>query len=146
MNLQFLRKKTSFSEMKKLKSNYLPFVITIILSCFIGTYLDFLFVSKQMYTFPVRPFPNTFTINVAFTLLILPAFTALFLLIAKKLSPFSRILFIVSIGVCANISEQIAENVGLFTHSKNWHHSYSLFGYMLFLFFIWNFYRWLKTK
>ncbi|MDM5155706.1 CBO0543 family protein [Bacillus sp. DX1.1] len=134
----------SFSEKKKQKSNHLAFVVTIIFSYFIGTYLDLLFVSKQMYTFPVRPFPDIFTINVAFTLLILPIFTALFLRIAKTLSAFSRILFIVLIGLCASVSEQFAENLGWFTHSEAWHHSYSFFGYMIFMLLIWKIYRWFQ--
>ncbi|MCI0766115.1 CBO0543 family protein [Bacillus sp. TL12] len=144
LNLQFSRKKTSFSEKKKQKSNHLAFIVTIIFSCFIGTYLDFLFVSKQMYAFPVRPFSNIFTINIAFTLLLLPTFTAFFLHIAKSLSTFSRILFIILIGICASISEQFAESLGLFTHSENWYHSYSLFGYMIFMLFMWKIYRWLQ--
>ncbi|WP_425290464.1 CBO0543 family protein [Bacillus mycoides] len=143
-NSQSLRKKTSFSEKKKQKSNYLAFIITIISSCFIGTYLDYLFVSKQMYAFPVRPFPNVFSVNIAFTLLILPIFTAFFLHIAKNLSTFSRILFIILIGISASISEQFAENLGWFTHSENWHHAYSFFGYMIFVFFMWKVYRWLQ--
>ncbi|WP_459499958.1 CBO0543 family protein [Bacillus sp. C1] len=144
LNLQFLQKRISFSEKKKQKSNHLAFIITIIFSCFIGTYLDFLFVSKQMYDFPLRPFPNIFPVNIAFTLLLLPTFTAFFLHIANVLSTVSRILFIILIGIGASISEQFAENLGLFTHSENWHHSYSLFGYMIFMFFMWKTYRWLQ--
>ncbi|KEK21947.1 CBO0543 family protein [Bacillus gaemokensis] len=133
-----------FSEKKGPKNNRLAFVVTIIFSCFIGTYLDFLFVSKEMYAFPVRPFPTIFTINIAFTLLILPGFTALFLQIAKRLSTFLRILFIIVIGICASISEQFAENLGLFAHNEDWHHSYSFFGYMIFMLLIWKIYRWLQ--
>ncbi|HEK9102313.1 hypothetical protein KFD70_23000 [Bacillus pfraonensis] len=144
MNLQSLQKKISFSEKKKQKNNYLAFIFTIIFSCFIGTYLDYLFVSIQMYDFPVRPFPNTFSVNIAFTLLILPTFTTFFLHIAKALSTFSRILFIILIGICASISEQFAESLGLFTHSEDWHHSYSFFGYMIFMFFMWKIYGWLQ--
>lgn len=81
-----------------------------------------------MYAFPARPFPDIFTINVAFTLLILPIFTTLFLWIAKTLTTFSRILFIILIGLCIGVSEPFAENLGLLTHSEAWHHSYSLFG------------------
>lgn len=138
------QKKTSCSETKQKTSNSQAFVATILFSCFIGTYLDLLFVSKQMYAFPVRPFPDVFTINIAFTLLILPIFTVLFLQIAKKLSAFSRILVIVLIGLCMGISEQFAENIGWFTHSKAWHHSYSIFGYIIFLLLIWKFYRWFQ--
>ncbi|WJE55266.1 CBO0543 family protein [Bacillus cereus] len=144
MNLQSLRKKISFSEKKKQKSNHLAFIVTIIFSCFIGTYLDYLFVSTQMYAFPVRPFPNIFSVNIAFTFLILPTFTVFFLRIAKRLSTLSRILFIILIGISASISEQFAESLGLFTHSEDWHHSYSFFGYMIFMFFMWKIYRWLQ--
>ncbi|MBK5498328.1 CBO0543 family protein [Peribacillus sp. TH14] len=125
-------------------SNHRAFVATIIFSSFIGTYLDLLFVGKQMYSFPARPFPDTFTINVAFTLLIMPIFTTLFLWIAKALTAYSRILFIVLIGLCISISESFSENLGLFTHSEAWHHSYSLFGYMIFMLIIWKFYRWFQ--
>lgn len=138
------QKKTSCTERKQKTSNHQAFVATILFSCFIGTYLDLLFVSKQMYAFPVRPFPDVFTINIAFTLLILPIFTALFLQIAKTLSAFSRILFTVLIGLCMSISEQFAENVGWFTHSEAWHHAYSIFGYIIFMLLIWKFYRWFQ--
>nr|WP_081415171.1 CBO0543 family protein [Ectobacillus panaciterrae] len=144
MNLPFWPKKTSCSEKKQKTSNHRVFVATIIFSCFIGTYLDLLFVGKQMYAFPARPFPDVFTINIAFTLLILPIFTALFLRIAKTLPAFSRILFIVLIGLCISVSEQFAENFGWFTHSEAWRHSYSFFGYMIFMLLIWKFYRWFQ--
>ncbi|WP_379968883.1 CBO0543 family protein [Ectobacillus sp. sgz5001026] len=144
LNLPFSPKKASCSEKKQKTSNHRAFVATIILSSFIGTYLDLLFVGKQMYAFPVRPFPDVFTLNVAFTLLILPIFTALFLQIAKALPTFSRMLFIVLIGLSVGVSEQIAENVGWFTHSEAWHHSYSLFGYMIFMLLLWKFYRWFQ--
>ncbi|RFT67846.1 hypothetical protein D0U04_06605 [Bacillus clarus] len=130
--------KTSFSEKK---SDNLAFVVTVFLSCLIGTCLDIFFVNKRMYDFPLRPFPSIFSINIAFTLFILPIFTTIFLQLSKRLSSLSNILFIIFIGVCASIFEQIAERLGLFVHSENWHHTYSLFGYMIFLFFIWRVYR-----
>ncbi|WP_416825608.1 CBO0543 family protein [Ectobacillus polymachus] len=142
LNLPFSQKKISYSEKKQTTSK--AFVATIIFSCFIGTYLDLLFVGRHLYAFPVRPFPNIFTINVAFTLLILPIFTTLFLWIANILDTFSRILFIVLIGLCISISEQITENVGWFTHSDAWHHSYSFFGYIIFMLLLWKLYRWFQ--
>ncbi|MGE7768309.1 CBO0543 family protein [Peribacillus sp. NPDC096540] len=144
LSLPLWQKKTSYSEKNQKTSNLRAFVSTIVLSCFIGTYLDLLFVGKQMYAFPARPFPDIFTINVAFTLLILPIFTTLFLWIAKTLTALSRILFIVLIGLCIGVSEPFAEKLGLFTHSEAWHHSYSLFGYMIFMLLIWKFYQWFQ--
>ncbi|MCQ6268695.1 hypothetical protein M1K46_24285 [Fictibacillus sp. WQ 8-8] len=145
LNWPLWQKKTSFSAKRQKKSSHQgAFVATIIFSSFTGTYLDLLFVGKHMYAFPARPFPDVFTINVAFTLLILPIFTALFLRIVKKLPQLLRILFIVLIGLCISISEQFGEKLGLFTHSEAWHHSYSFFGYNIFMFFIWKFYRWFQ--
>ncbi|WP_090914731.1 MULTISPECIES: CBO0543 family protein [unclassified Bacillus (in: firmicutes)] len=134
----------SCSEKKQRKNNYKAIVATILLSCLIGTYLDLLFVSKQMYAFPMRPFPHIFTINIAFTLFILPISTALFVWIMKMLPTFSKIIFIILIGLCMSISERFAEQLGWFTHNESWHHFYSIFGYMIFLLFIWKFYRWFQ--
>ncbi|WP_142395808.1 MULTISPECIES: CBO0543 family protein [Bacillus] len=128
------------------KNNFLALAVTILLSAIIGTCLDAFFVNKQIYAFPVRPFSSTFSVNIAFTLLVLPILTASFIQISKTLSTVSRTLFIISIGVCASIFEQIAERLGLFIHSADWHHSYSLFGYMLFLFFIWKVYQSIISK
>ncbi|PGZ96118.1 hypothetical protein COE51_17880 [Bacillus pseudomycoides] len=135
---------SSSENKKKERNNSQALVATIIFSCLIGTYLDLLFVSKQMYAFPVRPFPQIFTINIAFTLLILPVFTVFFLRIVKTLPTFSKIIFIILIGLCMSISEQFAEQLGWFTHSEGWHHSYSFFGYTIFMLLIWKFYRWFK--
>ncbi|MGG2015112.1 CBO0543 family protein [Bacillus sp. S10(2024)] len=134
----------SCSEKKQGRNNLKAIVATIIVSCLIGTYLDLLFVNKQMYAFPVRPFPHIFTINIAFTLFILPTSTALFVWIMKMLPAFSKIIFIILIGLCMSISERFAEQLGWFVHSEAWHHSYSFLGYMIFLLFIWKFYRWFQ--
>ncbi|MEH6891722.1 CBO0543 family protein [Bacillus sp. JJ864] len=134
----------SCSEKKQMRNDYKAIVATIIFSSLIGTYLDLLFVSKHMYAFPARPFPHIFTINIAFTLFILPTFTALFVWMMKMLPTYSKIIFIILIGLCMGISEQFAEQLGWFVHSEAWHHSYSFFGYMIFLFLIWKFYRWFQ--
>ncbi|HFJ9371606.1 hypothetical protein CN445_09625 [Bacillus cereus] len=129
------------------KNDFLAIIITVFFSAIIGTCLDAFFVNKQIYSFPVRPFSSTFSVNIAFTLLVLPILTASFIQISKKLSTISRTLFIISIGVCASIFEQIAERLGLFVHSTDWQHSYSLFGYIIFFSLIWKFYNWmLKIK
>ncbi|MBE5103736.1 hypothetical protein IGI01_00225 [Bacillus thuringiensis] len=128
------------------KSDFLALLVTVLLSSIIGTCLDAFFVHTQIYSFPVRPFPSIFSVNIGFTLFVLPILTAVFIQISKTLSAVSRTLFIISIGVCASIFEQIAERLGLFIHSADWHHSYSLFGYMFFLFFIWKVYQSIINK
>ena len=141
LNSQFSQRKMSSSEKK---NEFLALVVTIFLSAIIGTGLDAFFVHKQIYSFPARPFSSTFSVNIAFTLFVLPILTVIFIHISKKLSKVSRILFIISIGICASLFEQIAESLGLFIHSTNWNHTYSLFGYMIFHSFIWNIYNWIK--
>ncbi|WP_280635570.1 CBO0543 family protein [Bacillus sp. 165] len=141
-NLLFWQKTISSFEKKQKTNNCGAYAATIIFSCFIGTYLDLLFVGNEMYAFPARPFSNVFTINIAFTLCILPLFTALFLVIIKRLSALAKVVLTVFIGLGMSVSEQFAENTGWFTHSEAWHHSYSFFGYMLFMFLIWKVYQW----
>ncbi|MGE7880640.1 CBO0543 family protein [Bacillus sp. NPDC094077] len=126
------------------KNNVLALIVTICLSSIIGTCLDIFFVTKQIYSFPIRPFPSIFSVNIGFTLLVLPILTTIFIQISKTLSAISRSLFIISIGICASIFEQIAEELGLFVHSADWDHIYSLFGYIIFLSFIWRVYNWIQ--
>ncbi|PDZ42748.1 CBO0543 family protein [Bacillus wiedmannii] len=137
----FLQRKTSSFEKK---SDFLALAVTILLSSIIGTCLDAFFVAKQIYSFPVRPFSSIFSVNIGFTLFLLPILTTIFIQISKTLSTVSRILFIVSIGICASIFEQIAESLGLFVHSVDWNHTYSLFGYMIFFYFIWKVYHFIQ--
>ncbi|MDH4419877.1 MULTISPECIES: CBO0543 family protein [Bacillus] len=126
------------------KNDFLALAVTIFLSTVIGTCLDAFFVTKQIYSFPVRPFPSIFSVNIGFTLLVLPILTATFIQISKTLSAISRTLLIISIGICASMFEQVAEKLGLFIHSSDWYHTYSLFGYMIFLSFIWIVYKWIQ--
>ncbi|MEK4497453.1 hypothetical protein FJR70_12085 [Bacillus tropicus] len=141
LNLPFLQRKM-FSFEKT--NNLFALVTTILLSSIIGTYLDAFFVAKQIYSFPVRPFPSIFSVNIGFTLFVLPILTTIFIQISKRLSTVSRILFIISIGICASIFEQIAERFGFFIHSLDWNHTYSLFGYMIFFSFIWKVYYFIQ--
>ncbi|WP_439021793.1 CBO0543 family protein [Bacillus thuringiensis] len=126
------------------KNDFLALTVTILLSTVIGTCLDAFFVTKQIYSFPVRPFPSIFSVNIGFTLFVLPILTATFIQISKTLSTVSRILFIASIGICASIFEQIAERLGFFIHSVDWNHTYSLFGYMIFFSFISTVYHFIQ--
>ncbi|KAA0763138.1 CBO0543 family protein [Bacillus sp. SH5-2] len=126
------------------KNDFLALTVTILLSTVIGTCLDAFFVTKQIYSFPGRPFPSIFSVNIGFTLFVLPILTATFIQISKTLSTVSRILFIASIGICASIFEQIAERLGFFIHSVDWNHTYSLFGYMIFFSFISTVYHFIQ--
>ncbi|HDR6315380.1 TPA: hypothetical protein QCU53_002105 [Bacillus thuringiensis] len=136
-----MQRKTSYFEKK---TDFLALAVTILLSSMIGTCLDAFFVAKQMYSFPVRPFSSIFSVNIGFTLFVLPILTTIFIQISKRLSTVSRILFIISIGICASIFEQITEKLGLFMHSVDWNHTYSLFGYMIFFSFIWKVYHFMQ--
>ncbi|MBM7644158.1 hypothetical protein JOD45_000349 [Scopulibacillus daqui] len=141
-NLRLWQKKLS-SGKKKNQNERRALFATISLVSLIGTYLDLIFVGKKMYAFPIRPLPDVFTINIAFTLFILPAFTAVYIQIAKHLHPFLRIVFILLASLLVSLIEAVAEKWGFFAHSADWNHTYSIFGYAVFLFLIYQFYRWL---
>ncbi|MES5939947.1 MULTISPECIES: CBO0543 family protein [unclassified Bacillus cereus group] len=141
LNSPFLQRKTSSFEKK---SDFLALAVTILLSSIIGTCLDAFFIAKQIYSFPVRPFSSIFSVNIGFTLFVLPILTTIFIQISKTLSAVSRILFIISIGIFASIFEQVAERFGFFIHSLDWNHTYSLFGYMIFFSFIWKVYHFIQ--
>ncbi|QWG59855.1 CBO0543 family protein [Bacillus mycoides] len=126
------------------KNDFLALLVTVLLSSIIGTGLDAFFVHTQIYSFPVRPFSSIFSVNIGFTLFVLPILTIIFIQISKTLSAVSRTLFIILIGLCASIFEQVAERLGLFVHNGNWHHAYSLFGYIIFFSLIWKLYTWMQ--
>lgn len=104
----------------------------MLLSILIGTYLDLYFVGKGFYTFPVRPWPEVFSINIAFTLFGLPLVAGCFLVICSKLTKWNKGIFIVVLGLLAGIFEKMAEEWGLFLHHEVWKHYYSILGYSLF--------------
>ncbi|EJV81879.1 MULTISPECIES: CBO0543 family protein [Bacillus cereus group] len=126
------------------KNDFLALLVTVLLSSIIGTCLDAFFVHAQIYSFPVRPFSSIFSVNIGFTLFVLPILTIIFIQISKTLSAVSRTLFIILIGICASIFEQVAERLGLFVHNGNWHHAYSSFGYIIFFSLIWKLYTWMQ--
>ncbi|MFA2807486.1 CBO0543 family protein [Bacillus mycoides] len=126
------------------KNDFLALLVTVLLSSIIGTCLDAFFVHTQIYSFPVRPFSSIFSVNIGFTLFVLPILTIIFIQISKTLSAVSRTLFIILIGLCASIFEQVAERLGLFVHNGHWHHAYSLFGYIIFFSLIWKLYTWMQ--
>ncbi|MED1381517.1 CBO0543 family protein, partial [Bacillus mycoides] len=79
------------------KNDFLALLVTVLLSSIIGTCLDAFFVHTQIYSFPVRPFSSIFSVNIGFTLFVLPILTIIFIQISKTLSAVSRTLFIILI-------------------------------------------------
>ena len=122
------------------------YLATAILASLLGTYFDLYFVGKGMYQFPFRPLPEIFPINIAFTIVILPIFTMIFLFCYSKINKWGRIGLIVFISLLMPILERFVELFGLFSHSDQWEHIYTFFGYLVFLTIISAFYHWLETK
>ncbi|TBL81888.1 hypothetical protein EYB31_02030 [Paenibacillus thalictri] len=116
----------------------------IFASC-LGTYLDLLLVEKQLYSFPVRILPDLFQINIMFTLIGLPVGTAVFLYNAEKMRPSWRIGFVLFLAVAMAVAEQLSETMGWFSHGPQWRHSYSFFGYMIFMWLVLRFHRWMNN-
>ncbi|WP_425464017.1 CBO0543 family protein [Oceanobacillus piezotolerans] len=139
-NFPSSRKKQYYRKNQRI-STYLS---TIIFASFIGTYLDLLLVGAGLYDYPRRPFPEIFTINILFTLCILPLFYLIIIFILKRLHQLPRYLFLIICSLFVYIAEHAAEQYGLFSHTSYWKLEYSLFGYFLFFIVIWKFYSWLE--
>jgi hypothetical protein len=120
------------------------YLCTLLFASFIGTYLDLWMVGKGYYSFPVRPFPTLFSINILFTLCLLPLSTFFMIYVFKRINGFLKSLL--SIGSCITMAilEHDSERFGLFIHSNEWNHVYSIVGYLIFILLIWNFYKWLN--
>ena len=54
----------------------------------------------------------------------------------------NRFILIVVLSLLAPLVEMQLEKLGLFKHSDQWKHYYSLVGYMVFMFFMWRFFKW----
>ncbi|WP_438824985.1 CBO0543 family protein [Bacillus sp. JJ722] len=142
LNLQRLPKKQSSSLIHSI-SKFIP---TMLLASLLGTYLDLFFVGKGLYTFPKRLFPEVFSINIAFTLFALPFFVAVFLYCCQKMNFWFKGVFILILSLLMSIIEKQAVGYGYFLHHESWKHFYSFCGYILFLIFIYSFYRWLNQR
>ena len=118
----------------------------MIFSSLIGTYLDLYLVGKGLYSFPKRPFPEVFPINIGFTLMALPIFIGVFIMICHKLKKPTKAVFILSVSLFMTVVEKQSEDFGFFDHHGSWNHIYSTFGYIFYLIFIYWFYQWLKSK
>lgn len=123
-----------------------PYFATIIFGALLGTYLDLFFVGKQIFRFPIRPFPEIFSINIGFTLVVLPAILLIFIFIMKKLNQWGRVVFILFVSILAAVFEKLSEAFGLFVHSNDWKHIYTVGGYFIYLTVTFAFFQWMQGK
>ncbi|MBU8790005.1 hypothetical protein KM885_04290 [Oceanobacillus caeni] len=126
-NYRFSQKKPCYQRNQRIKA----YISTIIFASLIGTYLDLLLVGAGLYSFPSRPFSEIFTINILFTLGILPLVSLITIFVLNRLHKLLSYLFLFICSLVAYIAEQTAEGFGLFIHSSDWKHEFSLVGYFL---------------
>ncbi|MGG3791838.1 CBO0543 family protein [Geobacillus thermodenitrificans] len=117
------------------------YIASALLASWVGTYLDLYLTGKGLYAFPKRPFPSVFSIDIFFTMVVLPLCTVLFLWLMERLSRLGHLGLIIASAALMAAFETKAEAYGLFVHSAVWSHLYSFAGYGLFLTIIWNFYQ-----
>ncbi|WP_338048425.1 CBO0543 family protein [Peribacillus alkalitolerans] len=118
----------------------------MILSSLIGSYLDLLFIGSQLYSFPNRPLPSVFSINILFTLVGLPTLMRGILMLMQNWSNWKRRIFIIIISLGMAALEKKAEEFGFFVHSKQWNHLYTIIGYFLFLQVVSRFHLWINKN
>lgn len=118
----------------------------MLLASVIGTFFDDYFVKQRLYAFPLRPFPEIFSVNIAFTLVGLPIFVMIFLHYMNQVNPWGKVGLTLFLSLLMPIFEKLAEVCGLFIHSSEWKHIYTLAGYLLFLSIIYGFHQWLEKR
>lgn len=117
-----------------------------VLGSLIGTYLDLYFVGKGMYEFTFRPLADVFSINIGFTLVMLPIFMAVFLYVIAGLNKWGKMGVILFVSFLMPILEKLAEVLGLFKHAVEWKHIYTFLGYLLFLSAVTMYFQWLQKE
>ncbi|MFB9828806.1 CBO0543 family protein [Lederbergia wuyishanensis] len=127
-------------------NRHFAYIVIIVFAALFGSGLDLFFVKYGFYEFPFRPFPHLFSINIAFTLCVLPFITFLYLVLMKKMNRLERWIVILIISFLAPLGEIISEAWGLFIHSEKWSHYYSVIGYFLYLVFVSKIFFWLSEK
>jgi hypothetical protein len=123
-----------------------PTLAAVILASLAGTYLDLFFVGKQFYHFPIRLMPDVFSINIGFTLIVLPVMIFVFLKMMNQVNKWGKAGLILFISLLMPIFEKFAEVLGWFEHSEKWEHLYTSFGYLVFLTIIYLFYDWMEKR
>ncbi|WP_408006329.1 CBO0543 family protein [Pseudalkalibacillus sp. A8] len=141
--LRFSQRRQSFSGENK---NIIPYFVVVLAGTLSCTYLELLFSGLGFYSFPQRPFPQLFPIDIRFTLIGIPVLTSFVLFALTVLEKQSRIVFIVVISFIMMVGEMVGEKVGLLEHSAHWSHVFSFFGYMLFFMMLWLLFKWSVRK
>ncbi|WP_202171306.1 CBO0543 family protein [Bacillus sp. USDA818B3_A] len=141
-----IAKHSNDSNLRPLQKKRLSFKYelgSMILAALLGTYLDLYFVGKELYHFPVRPFPEIFTINIAFTLIGLPLLTLMVLRCISKLTNWGKAGVILLVSLLMAIIERLFVLLGFFSHSEEWNHLYPFFCYGLFFVVVVLFQEWM---
>ncbi|WP_407681745.1 CBO0543 family protein [Pseudalkalibacillus salsuginis] len=141
--LRSLQRRRSFSGRGK---NIIPYIVVVLTSALSCTYLELLFTGLGFYSFPQRPFPQLFPIDIRFTLIGVPVVTSLVLFALTILEKQARIVFLFVTSFIMMVGEMISDNIGLLVHSPQWSHAFSFFGYMLFFMMIWTIFKWTARK
>nr|WP_311315411.1 CBO0543 family protein [Neobacillus mesonae] len=137
----------SGSKLQPWRKNRLTFwnkkyISSALLAVILGTYLDHTLVELGLYEFPLRPFPKVYSVNIIFTLIVLPICIMIFVHLTSQVNKWGRKGIILFVSLLVPILEKLAEELGFFVHSDSWQHIYSFFGYLLFLVIIDGFQQW----
>lgn len=127
-------------------SRKISYIVAILFSALLGTYLDLYFVGKGYYEFPNRLFPDIFSIQIIFPLIILPILVGFILFILEKMKRVMRYSFLLFLSGIISVVERISEILGLFQHGQEWKHSNSFLGYFLFFVIVWKLYQWINAR
>ncbi|WP_223820783.1 CBO0543 family protein [Bacillus sp. S3] len=132
------------SSLQPLQKRRLPYreLACMLLGSLLGTYLDLYFVGKSIYQFPIRPLPEIFSINIAFTLVGLPILVLIFVRCLSQVNKWGKAGIILFVSLLMSIFEKLAEAFGWYVHIDGWQHLYTFFGYLLFLSIITLFFEW----
>ncbi|WKB36108.1 CBO0543 family protein [Terrilactibacillus sp. S3-3] len=121
------------------------FIPAALFASLTGTYLDLIFVGKQVFFSPPAPFSSVMTINIAFTLAVLPIMAAVFLQLMEKRHLPGKMAIILLISLLMSVLERVSESLGLFVHSESWSHMYTFFGTFLYLIAVYQFHnKWMS--
>lgn len=118
----------------------------MLLASLLGTYLDLYYVGKDLYYFPNRPLPSIFSINIGFTLLVLPITMIVLLKIMQRCKSWLKVLFVLCISLAMAVMEKAAEDLGLFVHADDWNHLNTFVGYCVFIGLIYAFNVWMNRE
>jgi hypothetical protein len=118
----------------------------MLVATLLGTILDLYFVERKFYQFPLRPLPDIFSFNIVYTFVVLPVFVLFYLRIMDQVNKWGKVGIILFLSLLMPILEKLAELCGMFSHSNDWKHLYTFFGYFGFLLILYIFYQWLEKQ